>query len=480
MSSAPPELVALLNACRATPADDTPRLVLADWLDEHGEHDRAELIRVQCESASPILDAERAATLRRAERELILANWQRWAGDLLQIVSEIRDEVNRREMDPAATTQQQFLERIRAARQAGLEPPPLNPPPPVRVDPLARWNPWSFRRGLLRVELTRDVLSDERFLRWCLGPEAVWLEEAAFHLPGLGVLPQWDVPAAVRTYLGLTARVTLSSDDSAAAREARQELHAALTCRNFEFVRTLSVTVADPDPRTARSLLAAGVRRVTRLTLTGPGVTDDTIAAFAAAPFHALSELNISGNDLGPAAAKSLAGSRSLRSLVSLMAWRNRFGDDGIIALAESPLAGALNRVELMNTGLGDRGVAALVRSPIPAHLYGPGLNLSMNRIGDAGAKALAGCEYLARFSELILRENHIGDAGVQALAASPYVANLTHLDLWRNRIGDGGAEALAASESIGRTRDLSLRDNAITPKGAAALSERYGDRAKV
>src|SRR5436190_21455440 len=30
------------------PGDDAPRLVFADWLDEHGEADRAEFIRLQC------------------------------------------------------------------------------------------------------------------------------------------------------------------------------------------------------------------------------------------------------------------------------------------------------------------------------------------------------------------------------------------------------------------------------------------------
>jgi uncharacterized protein (TIGR02996 family) len=39
---------ALLRAVMAAPADDAPRLVLADWLDEHGEPDPAEFIRVQC------------------------------------------------------------------------------------------------------------------------------------------------------------------------------------------------------------------------------------------------------------------------------------------------------------------------------------------------------------------------------------------------------------------------------------------------
>jgi uncharacterized protein (TIGR02996 family) len=35
------------------PADDAPRLIYADWLDEHGEPDRAAFIRVQCALAAP-------------------------------------------------------------------------------------------------------------------------------------------------------------------------------------------------------------------------------------------------------------------------------------------------------------------------------------------------------------------------------------------------------------------------------------------
>lgn len=36
---------ALLAAIRARPGDDAPRLVYADWLDEHGKHERADWIR---------------------------------------------------------------------------------------------------------------------------------------------------------------------------------------------------------------------------------------------------------------------------------------------------------------------------------------------------------------------------------------------------------------------------------------------------
>lgn len=46
---------AFLEAIRADPDNDTPRLVFADWLDEHGQSDRAELIRLQCQF-DPIRD----------------------------------------------------------------------------------------------------------------------------------------------------------------------------------------------------------------------------------------------------------------------------------------------------------------------------------------------------------------------------------------------------------------------------------------
>jgi len=44
--------LALLRGVEAAPDDDLPRLVYADWLDEHGRHARADFIRVQCELAS--------------------------------------------------------------------------------------------------------------------------------------------------------------------------------------------------------------------------------------------------------------------------------------------------------------------------------------------------------------------------------------------------------------------------------------------
>ena len=46
---------ALYRAILAHPADDTPRLVYADWLQENGRPEEAEFLRVSCrlEAAGP-------------------------------------------------------------------------------------------------------------------------------------------------------------------------------------------------------------------------------------------------------------------------------------------------------------------------------------------------------------------------------------------------------------------------------------------
>lgn len=57
------EADALRRAVVTYPDDDTPRLIFADWLDEHGQAERATLIRVQLEAAraEPWSPAARAA-----------------------------------------------------------------------------------------------------------------------------------------------------------------------------------------------------------------------------------------------------------------------------------------------------------------------------------------------------------------------------------------------------------------------------------
>lgn len=75
---------AFIAAIRAAPADDVPRLVYADWLEEHDRGDRAELIRVGCEveardrrlakDGRPVGDRDRRVEALRDRERWLLQN----------------------------------------------------------------------------------------------------------------------------------------------------------------------------------------------------------------------------------------------------------------------------------------------------------------------------------------------------------------------------------------------------------------------
>jgi uncharacterized protein (TIGR02996 family) len=70
----------LLAVILANPDDDTPRLVYADWLQEHGDEDRAEFIRFQCGHAGHDEAAEeRAFDLEERYRAKWLAGLPQFA-----------------------------------------------------------------------------------------------------------------------------------------------------------------------------------------------------------------------------------------------------------------------------------------------------------------------------------------------------------------------------------------------------------------
>jgi len=72
---------AFVQAIAANPADDLPRLVFADWLDEHGEPERAEFIRTQIRWHHA--DADERKSLDARAEELFKEHWQRWFAPLL-------------------------------------------------------------------------------------------------------------------------------------------------------------------------------------------------------------------------------------------------------------------------------------------------------------------------------------------------------------------------------------------------------------
>src|SRR5262245_30371450 len=73
---------AFLQDITSHPQDDTPRLIYADWLEEHGQPERAQFIRVQIRLARPGLDALQWEQLHRREQELLREYDQEWLAGL--------------------------------------------------------------------------------------------------------------------------------------------------------------------------------------------------------------------------------------------------------------------------------------------------------------------------------------------------------------------------------------------------------------
>ena len=426
MTPAPPELAALLAASRARPADDLPRLVLADWLDENGQPERAEFVRVQVEVSHPTADGERMAALKKREADLLTEHEGEWTGG--------------------------YAAAVEALRQ----------PPPLR-----------FVRGLIRLGDAANALDHRAFRGWLRSPGVAWVEHVGVSVSSVSWFVKADLPDELHGRIGLTLGELAGLTQEATLRYQFRNLAAS---GNFAAVRSLAVRRAVGEV-VLDEITQADVSNLVAVSVEGYDSTR-TAGLVASAPFTSLSALDV--GRVSEAGVRLLAASPHLGNLTHLNLLASPIGDAGMAALCRSRLAHTLRRVEFPNTDLGDDGVIALAGSPLLAHLHGPRLNLMMNRIGDDGLKALAASEHLLRFRELVLRENAVGDAGVEALAASPFAANLQFLDFWRNRLTDRGAFALAASPHLNKVLDLSVKENAVTPAGAAALHERFGERAKV
>jgi uncharacterized protein (TIGR02996 family) len=91
MAASRPEVLAFLQAIKDEPEDDTPRLVLADWLEERGDP-RSELLRVQVEVARLPPDAPQIRMLAPREQQLLRQHADTWLGPLARFVSGWKPE----------------------------------------------------------------------------------------------------------------------------------------------------------------------------------------------------------------------------------------------------------------------------------------------------------------------------------------------------------------------------------------------------
>jgi uncharacterized protein (TIGR02996 family) len=429
-----PEVIALLEDAKENPEDDTPRLVLADWLEERGDP-RGEFVRIQCRLAR-LGESDEAAELKQREAELLAKHKAEWLGPLGGEGFYTRFHRGLVGVWP----------RAHSLRGKRFPHPPLeclawvdglhiHDPIVETVTNLARSPHWTC---LTCLDLTSG---------------GYYSDEEVDHPPA-GMGPQGGVTVASWPVLSRVTELNLMGNDIGA-----EGMAALAALSNLERLRILKLGYNNLRDEGAEAL--ASTRSMTNLTV-----------------------LWLARNRMTARGIAALAPWPGLSHLTTLDLFGNYPGAEGTAALAASPCLGRLTELNLEANNedrvgpgphqIGPEGAAALSRSTALMRLAR--LDLRGNMIGAEGAEALAASSTLTGLVDLNLSVNEIGDAGAVALASSPALAHLSRLDLAHNRIGDRGVFALAASPYLSALRSLIIHPNPDIGNGAfEALQGRFG-----
>ena len=483
---------ALLAAVIATPDDDLVRLVYADWLEENGDPDRAELIRVQCELAKlPDWDG-RCIPLKHRERVLLARHGRRWHAELPPVEGVSWGAYHRGFVRSVTVTDVKAL-TANAEGVAALTP--------LDAITLGTWPTRNFRATplpwLKRMNFTQRYEFQAQHLERVLeSPLAAHL--TALDLSGVGVENAGAAVVSRMRHLKALASLDFSNGfvgvAGATALAAADHLK-SLT--RLEFSSYGSGYVDDPFVSEAGvEAIAASprFRNLTHLGLGGNGVTTQSIqrllgsktlanlksvvlaqgerieaAAFAATDGPARwADLNVSmwwEADNGILAA--VARSPQLAGLVRLKMASTPANAEGVRALAGSTSAATLRELDLSSNSLPADTVCGLTDGRWP-ELHT--LRLGGNEIGAEGCNRLAASKGFPALAVLDLGACEIGDDGAKAIAKAAWAKTLRRVELNTNDIGREGATALAASKHLRGLTKLELYDNPLTDDGARAV----------
>jgi uncharacterized protein (TIGR02996 family) len=350
-----PQVLAFLQDIKQNPDDDVPRLIFADWLDDHGEAARAEFVRLQVEIARG--GDTREGELARREQELRREHESAWLGPLRLLVE---NRTWRRGLLHMAMTATRFRSQpTRTASQseawAWVYGATLR-----NVSP--KGAAWVAASPLLADLNTLHIGGNETFAISPGGAEALSASRHVRYLTRLLLVQQGLVWTDV-TWLATSPHL-------------QQLTELVLNSNRFSDTGVFALT--RPDRLT----------RLTTLELAACSVTAD--------------------------GARWLADAPNLARLTTLNLYHNHLGDAGVAALTASPHLTGLRRLELAQNSITAKGAALLANSPAMAGLHY--LSLSGNPLGHESAPILAASPFLKELRELRVAGCQFTDQGVGAL----------------------------------------------------------------
>lgn len=404
----------------AAPEDDDLRLVFADWLEDRGDEDRANLIRLQCEIArlAPWERGWQEATWRASS--LLEQHGARWRREELPSIDGVewtdfdRGFASTVRVRDVATLYEHEAAIRAAAPVSCVEMPSLVEPengasvgsvPWLRTLRLTSEGAYSVAQGssLLSIPSALEItgLQDSQDLEWLLD----WMARRA----SPDVVDKENPGSAPLAHLKVEGNHTIG----------------------LPFVREFV--------EAGEAAAAAGISsKLVRLDL-GTRFIDYDSGYFQ-------------DPTIGVAGANVLAEAQFLRKLEALNINRQRIGADGLSALVS-----VLPRLRSLEA----RAIECKAIDVLGNSKGAPfdRLDLSGNAISDAGAGILARAHRCAALKWLDLDTCEIGPDGLESLTSAPFWSTLRRLDLSRNPLGERGAQVLADAPAPGNLHALGLAD---------------------
>jgi uncharacterized protein (TIGR02996 family) len=294
-----------LHAIREEPENDAVRLIFADWLEDRGDVDRAEFIRVECALARAGKDDPQVPGWKGRAQELLKAHWEAWLAPLRALLKD--EEGHRLEPCLWAGFSSQGLSRF----HRGF------------IDSLRMHARTLLDRG---TELLRHVPLRQL---WLWGAGAV-----------MGELARCPHLASIEF---------LSFDDFFHAPLDAEAMRTLAGSPHLGRLRSLGLSrhnLSDPGVEALAS--APWLSGIRELALVDNGLSVEAIRALTASPcLGPLTYLDLGRNPIGDEGAEILAGCSALARLRTLMLTDCNLTSRGLTALRASPVLRNLASLQL-------------------------------------------------------------------------------------------------------------------------------------
>jgi uncharacterized protein (TIGR02996 family) len=468
---------AFLQDIRENPEDDAPRLVYADWLDERGQAERAEFIRIQCRLARAP-HALGSPVLRRREQELLKQHAKEWRAPLRKFANKIeffRGFPGFMVLSPTAF--------IKHAEDIFRLAPVSHVKFRMRADErelagdLGRCPALA---GVTTIDLQANNLGGDRAGKLLGSPHLTRLRHLKLNNNGLG-------NKGMQVLSGLPVLGQLESLDLTGNNIGTVGLGALAASPHLTTLKSLTLT-RNPDilgeglQALASSPQVRGLERLTLWELVEwngaglPSLSTGVQALAGSSHFQNLQTLDLGRNSsLDTQTLSVLSATEHLPRLSDLRLYGTDVplgGTKGPSEWLTGPLVRRLERLDLSGREIDAAGIRALTSLPPLERLRH--LDLSGTRF--KWTDRLARAPVLSHLTWLGLGQTEAGDRQARWLASSS-LSNLEVLDLTRNEVGKAGARALLDSPHLARALIYIGVHLAIASEGLTELEARYPDR---